>query len=41
MATLVIADYAVIAIMMLISSGIGVYYWLTGGKQKSTEVNLL
>ncbi|XP_076482372.1 putative sodium-dependent multivitamin transporter [Bombus vancouverensis nearcticus] len=37
MATLVIADYAVIAITMLISSGIGVYYWLTGGKQKSTE----
>ncbi|XP_060821388.1 putative sodium-dependent multivitamin transporter [Bombus pascuorum] len=37
MATLVIADYAVIAITMLVSSGIGVYYWLTGGKQKSTE----
>ncbi|XP_043265251.1 putative sodium-dependent multivitamin transporter [Colletes gigas] len=37
MATLVIADYAVIVVMMLISSGIGVYYWLTGGKQKSTE----
>ncbi|XP_043584708.1 putative sodium-dependent multivitamin transporter [Bombus pyrosoma] len=37
MATLVIADYAVIAITMIISSGIGVYYWLTGGKQKSTE----
>ncbi|XP_076633503.1 putative sodium-dependent multivitamin transporter [Colletes latitarsis] len=37
MATLVIADYAVIVVMMLVSSGIGVYYWLTGGKQKSTE----
>lgn len=37
MATLVTPDYVVIAIMMLISSGIGIYYWLTGGKQKSTE----
>ncbi|CAL7944637.1 unnamed protein product [Xylocopa violacea] len=37
MATLVAADYAVIAISLIISSGIGVYYWLTGGKQKSTE----
>lgn len=37
MATLVAADYAVIAVTMIISSGIGVYYWLTGGKQKSTE----
>ena len=37
MATLVAADYAVIVVTMLISSGIGVYYWLTGGRQKSTE----
>ncbi|XP_076230903.1 putative sodium-dependent multivitamin transporter [Calliopsis andreniformis] len=37
MATLVAADYAVIAATLIISSGIGVYYWLTGGKQKSTE----
>ena len=37
MATLVVADYAVIVVTMLISSGIGVYYWLTGGRQKSTE----
>lgn len=37
MNTLVVADYVVIGLMMLISSGIGVYYWLTGGKQKSTE----
>ncbi|KOC69715.1 Putative sodium-dependent multivitamin transporter [Habropoda laboriosa] len=37
MATLVAADYVVIVITMIISSGIGVYYWLSGGKQKSTE----
>ncbi|KZC10078.1 PREDICTED: putative sodium-dependent multivitamin transporter [Dufourea novaeangliae] len=37
MASLVAADYAVIAVTLIISSGIGVYYWLTGGKQKSTE----
>lgn len=37
MASLVAADYAVIVVTMLISSGIGVYYWLTGGKQRSTE----
>lgn len=38
MATLVAADYVVIGVLMAISSGIGVYYWLTGGRQKSTEV---
>lgn len=37
MANLVAADYAVIVITMIISSGIGVYYWLSGGKQKSME----
>ncbi|XP_033333875.1 putative sodium-dependent multivitamin transporter [Megalopta genalis] len=37
MAILGIADYAVIVVTLLISSGIGVYYWLTGGKQKSTD----
>ncbi|XP_043800722.1 putative sodium-dependent multivitamin transporter isoform X1 [Apis laboriosa] len=37
MANLVAADYAVIIITMIISSGIGVYYWLSGGKQKSME----
>ncbi|XP_076293739.1 putative sodium-dependent multivitamin transporter [Lasioglossum baleicum] len=37
MAILGVADYAVIAVSLLISSGIGVYYWLTGGKQKSTD----
>ncbi|KAI4502768.1 hypothetical protein M0802_001812 [Mischocyttarus mexicanus] len=36
-AKLVTADYVVIVVMLLISSGIGVYYWLTGGRQKSTE----
>ncbi|XP_047361568.1 putative sodium-dependent multivitamin transporter isoform X1 [Vespa velutina] len=36
-AKLVMADYIVIVVMLLISSGIGVYYWLTGGRQKSTE----
>lgn len=40
MATLVVADYAVIVVTMLISSGIGVYYWLAGGRQKSTEVSV-
>lgn len=38
MATLTAADYAVIGVLILISSGIGVYYWLIGGRQKSTEV---
>ncbi|XP_078052340.1 putative sodium-dependent multivitamin transporter [Augochlora pura] len=37
MAILGIADYAVIVVTLLISSAIGVYYWLTGGKQKSTD----
>ncbi|XP_076227484.1 putative sodium-dependent multivitamin transporter isoform X1 [Nomia melanderi] len=37
MATLVAADYAVIVVTLMISSGIGVYYWLTGGRQKSTD----
>lgn len=37
-AKLVMVDYIVIVVMLLISSGIGVYYWLTGGRQKSTEV---
>lgn len=38
MATLTAADYAVIGVLILISSAIGVYYWLVGGRQKSTEV---
>ncbi|KAL2737253.1 putative sodium-dependent multivitamin transporter isoform X2 [Vespula maculifrons] len=36
-AKLVTADYIVIVVMLLISTGIGIYYWLTGGRQKSTE----
>lgn len=38
MATLTAADYAVIGVLILISSLIGVYYWLIGGRQKTTEV---
>ncbi|XP_032671555.1 putative sodium-dependent multivitamin transporter [Odontomachus brunneus] len=37
MATLVAADYVVIGVLLAISSGIGVYYWLTGDRQNSTE----
>ncbi|XP_071558736.1 putative sodium-dependent multivitamin transporter isoform X2 [Temnothorax nylanderi] len=37
METLTVADYAVVGVLILISSGIGVYYWFTGGRQKSTE----
>ncbi|KAK2576668.1 hypothetical protein KPH14_005329 [Odynerus spinipes] len=36
-AILVTEDYVVIVVMLLISSGIGVYYSLTGGRQKSTQ----
>jgi len=37
MATLSVTDYVVIAILMVISSAIGIYYWLRD-RQKSTEV---
>ncbi|RLU26334.1 hypothetical protein DMN91_000128 [Ooceraea biroi] len=37
MATLSVVDYIVICVLMVISSGIGIYYWLTGNRQKSTE----
>ncbi|XP_011642331.1 putative sodium-dependent multivitamin transporter [Pogonomyrmex barbatus] len=37
MAALTAADYAVIGVLILISSAIGMYYWLIGGRQKSTE----
>jgi len=37
MATLSITDYLVIGVLMVISSAIGVYYWLKD-RQKSTEV---
>lgn len=40
MATLGVADYAVIVLTMLISTGIGIYYWQTGRKEKSTEVGV-
>lgn len=40
-AKLVTADYIVIVVMLLISTGIGIYYWLTGGRQKSTEVKTI
>ena len=30
------ADYIVFALMLLVSLGIGIYYSLTGGKQKTT-----
>lgn len=33
-----IGDYVVIGATLLISSGIGIYYRLTGGKQKTEEV---
>lgn len=38
MATLVAIDYMVIGVLMITSSAVGVYYWFTGGRQKSTEV---
>lgn len=37
-ATLVLADYAVIAATLLISSAIGIYYRMTGGRQRTVEV---
>lgn len=32
-------DYVVIAIVLLISASIGVYYRFTGGKQKTVQVS--
>lgn len=37
-ATLGWVDYVVIACMLGVSVGIGIYYRLTGGRQKTTEV---
>lgn len=37
-ATLGWIDYVVIALMLAISIGIGIYYRLTGGRQRTTEV---
>lgn len=34
-------DYTILAIVLIISAGIGVYYRLTGGKQKTTKEYLL
>lgn len=31
-------DYVVLILMLLISSGIGLYYRFTGGKQKTIQV---
>lgn len=31
-------DYVVMTLMLLVSAGIGLYYRLTGGKQKTTKV---
>lgn len=31
-------DYLVIAVMLCISAGIGIYYRFSGGRQKTTEV---
>ena len=31
-------DYVVLAAMLVISAGIGVYYRFTGGRQKTTQV---
>ena len=36
-----VADYLVFACLLLISLGIGVYYSLTGGRQKTTEEYLM
>lgn len=38
MATLSLTDYIVIGVLMVISCGIGIYYWLIGDRRKSTEV---
>lgn len=36
-ATLGLVDYAVMAVMLMISTGIGVYYRFTGGRQRTTS----
>eukprot|EP00058_Branchiostoma_floridae_P024193 XP_002609683.1 hypothetical protein BRAFLDRAFT_83696 [Branchiostoma floridae] len=36
-----VADYAVFAVSLLISAGIGLYYALTGGKQRTTQEFLM
>lgn len=34
-------DYGIVAIVLIVSAGIGIYYRLTGGKQKTTKEYLL
>lgn len=34
-------DYIVFAITLGISAGIGVYFWFSGGKQKTTQVMII
>lgn len=41
MATFAAWDYVVLAVVLLISAGFGVYYRMTGGKQKTTKEYLL
>ena len=36
-----IVDYSVLGLTLCISSGIGIYYCFTGGKQKTAEEYLL
>lgn len=33
-------DYVVVGLMLVISSGIGIYYRFTGGKQKTVKVSI-
>jgi len=33
-------DYVVLAVMLIISASIGVYYRFTGGRQKTTQVSI-
>ena len=33
-------DYAVIALLLAVSAGIGIYYRFTGGKQSTMEVKI-
>lgn len=39
MATFSAWDYVVVALMMAVSAGIGIYYRFTGGKQKTNNVS--
>jgi hypothetical protein len=39
-ATFDIWDYVVLAVMLIISAAIGVYYRFTGGRQNTTQVSI-